>query len=245
MAGATAAAICNLHGLSFDDWDIYVANVEQGARLVESGRADVPKLNLYGEGGLLVYNTKAPARLWRIEGRQQSLIRSGPSILPVVSVEGGRVAILREDVGLVDIRGDDGRILDRVGIGKGSVGAVVLTGDRLVVQRNGRLLVFDVESGALVRSIRLRPGGLAKAHLRDAAGGYAVYLAGIAIHVVRLSDGRDRALELEREARWVDVQLEPQGLFYGYNEVDTTRPGRLAFVALRELARGIAATGPS
>jgi hypothetical protein len=104
---------------------------------------------------------------------------------------------------------------------------------------------YDVPSGNLLRRFRLDPGGLAKPRLRDAEGNFAVYVAGVAIHVVRLGDGRDLALRIEREAGPADVQIEPQGLFYAYNEAYSEQPGRIAFVPFSQLRRRFAAAASS
>jgi hypothetical protein len=77
--------------------------------------------------------------------------------------------------------------------------------------------------------------------LEDVDEGLAVYVAGLAIHVLRLSDGRDITLRLVDEGSEARAQLEPEGLFYAYNQAWTTRPGRLGFVPLREIERQLGA----
>jgi hypothetical protein len=65
--------------------------------------------------------------------------------------------------------------------------------------------------------------------LRDAEGGAALYTAGPSIHVLRLSDGRDRVLRAVRGL--VDAQLEPSGLFYAFDKPGGgVKPGRVTFV---------------
>jgi hypothetical protein len=59
-----------------------------------------------------------------------------------------------------------------------------------------------------------------------------VYDAG-AIHLLRLSDGRDKALRLPAAAPSLDAHLEPAGLFVSWNKMYDRRPGRLGVVPLR------------
>ena len=51
-----------------------------------------------------------------------------------------------------------------------------------------------------------------------------------AVHVVRLSDGRDRVLSAGGQGPPVDAQLGKRGLFYEYNQLYTQKPGRVLFV---------------
>jgi hypothetical protein len=56
-----------------------------------------------------------------------------------------------------------------------------------------------------------------------------VYSVGGAIHVLRLSDGRDRVVA--KTTKLVDAQLEPSGLFYADNSGKGPKPGRVTSVA--------------
>jgi hypothetical protein len=60
-------------------------------------------------------------------------------------------------------------------------------------------------------------------------------MAGIAIHVLRLSDGRDVVLRLPNEAGPGDAALVPQGLYYSYNQAYSARPGRIGFIPIEKL----------
>jgi hypothetical protein len=53
---------------------------------------------------------------------------------------------------------------------------------------------------------------------------------GVAIHLIRLSDGKDVVLDIEDQTGASHAELEPTGLFYAWNEPHTRRPGWLAFV---------------
>jgi len=58
--------------------------------------------------------------------------------------------------------------------------------------------------------------------------------AGGAIHLLRHSSGRDVALDLRVAAPSLDTRLE-RGLFVSWNKMLNGRPGRIAFVPLRDL----------
>lgn len=69
-------------------------------------------------------------------------------------------------------------------------------------------------SGKLVRSWPVAAGA---APLLDVAGTAAVYVAGRAVHELRLSDGRDRiAARVPRGSTLLDAQIEPRFLAYAY-----------------------------
>ena len=197
--------------------------------------------NLFGDGPLLVFNTwhesrsgVTKARLWRADGARKTLVRSGGDVR-VVAVGGGRIATLRPD-GRLTLLGADGERLRALSLGRGIEG-VRLDAARLVVLRRAMLEVYDAASGRLTRRLPTRLGPSGDLRLEDVDGGVAVYVAGLTIHLLRLSDGRDVALRLEDEGSEAHAQLEPAGLFYAYDQAWTTKPGRLGFVPRREVER--------
>ena len=70
----------------------------------------------------------------------------------------------------------------------------------------------------------------------DVQGDLVVYETGGAIHMLRLSDGRDKAPRLPGATPELDAGLEPSGLFVSWNKMHDRRPGRLAFVPLHALS---------
>jgi hypothetical protein len=205
--------------------------------------------HLAGDGSLLVYNTwtanYGPSgsgrpriisrpTLWRVvDGRTKVLVTSGEDARDVVAVDAGRIAVLRPDGTFVILDEQGGRLsafdLDTTGLA-----GLRLTGSRLVVLRRTAIEVYDLVSGALEHrwpTVRTR----GQVRLEDADGGFAVYTVGIAIHLLRLSDGRDRALSIPKEAGPAHADLEPEGLYYSYSETGSAKPGRVAFVPLRHV----------
>ena len=75
------------------------------------------------------------------------------------------------------------------------------------------------------------------AELEDAAGDLVLYVVGAAIHVLRLSDGRDVVIHTPDATEPVFARLVPNGLFYAFNVAYAKRPGRLVFVTRADLDR--------
>lgn len=214
---------------------------------------------LYGDGSLLAFNTwhlcetqrpegEPPCepgvesgytivteqRLWKLAGGVKAPVRAGPDALSIVAVDGGRIAAQRES-GPVTVFGAAGAVLGTIAVPPGSFAGTVLQGSRLVALRNGALEVYDLGSGALAKTIELAPGKPAP-ELRDVQGALAVYVRGLKVHVVRVTDGREATIAAAGEGP-VDAQLEPAGLFYSYQLPRSTAHGRVAFVPLAELER--------
>jgi Tol biopolymer transport system component len=206
--------------------------------------------NLAGDAALLVYNTskvtwaandpdreRPPAitepKLWRIIGTTSRVLLSGPDARDVVAVDAGRIAVLRHDGTLV-ILNTQARRMSAFHLGVTGVSAARLTGSQLVVLRNGTIEARDATRGTMKHRWLIAPSG-AEISLEDAQGNFAAYTSGIAIHLLRLSDGRDRVLQIANEAGPAHAELEPAGLYYSYNAAGKKKPGRVAFVPLEEL----------
>jgi hypothetical protein len=218
--------------------------------------------DLTGDGSLLVYNSWAPARLWRIVDGVGKLVTRGPDAADVVAVDNGRIAVLRAD-GTLAILDEKGRELSAFHLG-GTAGnqAIRLTGSQLVVLRgaqiesnlylgdspfavlrSGQIQVRDARSGAVEKRwpVSDRYGPVT---LDGARNGFAVYTEGIVIHLLRLSDGRDRVLSIPGEEGPAVAGLEPDGLYYAFNQAGARTPGRVCFVSWNDLAREGAAARP-
>jgi Tol biopolymer transport system component len=115
-----------------------------------------------------------------------------------------------------------------------------LEGPRLVVLQRRRLTVFDLGSGHRRAMWPVQLGFRPAAELEDAAGDLVLYVVGAAIHVLRLSDGRDVVIRTPNATEPVFARLVPSGLFYAFNVAYAKRPGRLAFVTRSALDRALA-----
>ena len=198
--------------------------------------------NLAGDGPLLVYNTwrggrpvTAPA-LWQVVGARTATSRmmpAGPNALDVVAVDAGRIGVHHPD-GTFVLLSSTGKQLSSFHLRLQGIRAVRLTGRSLVVLRGTTIEVRDATTG--VTKQRWPTSGKGEIWLEDAQGQFAAYTAGVAIHLLHLTDGRDRALAIANEAGPVNAQLEPEGLYYSYQETGSAKPGRVAFVPIRTLA---------
>jgi hypothetical protein len=101
----------------------------------------------------------------------------------------------------------------------------VLQGTDVLAHRGITLDDYDAATGALRHEWPIP----ADAALEDVQGGVAVFVDGSAIHLLRLTDGRDAAIDPAGSGP-VHAQLERAGLFYSYTVDDANRPGRVAFV---------------
>jgi TolB protein len=147
------------------------------------------------------------------------------------AVDAGRVATVAPS-GVVRILTLGGRELRSWNLGEGVVTAR-LRGRTLVVQHADTIDAYDAQTGAKRQSRELRTDGGPLPFLLDVQGDLVLYETGGAIHLLRLSDGRDRALRLRGAAPSLDARLEPAGLFVSWNKMYDRRPGRLAFIPLR------------
>ena len=224
-------------GHSIDQSILFVG--QTGARQRKAAFADHLQgdylANLFGDESRLVFNTwhetrsaVTQARLWRVDGKRKTLVRSGADALPVVAVDGDRIVTLRAN-GRLTLLSGEGQRLGALSLGRG-INGVRLDAAQLVVLRRATLEVYDLSSGRLVRRRSTQHGISGVVRLEDVDRGVAVYVAGLTIHLLRLSDGRDIALRLDDEGSEAHAQLEPAGLFYAYNQAWTTKPGRLGFV---------------
>jgi Tol biopolymer transport system component len=147
------------------------------------------------------------------------------------AVDAGRVLTVAPD-GTVRLLSTSGRLRRTWQLEPGIINAR-LRGRKLAVQQGSSLDVYDAVTGAKTHTIPLAANEGVAARLLDVQGNLAVYATGGAIHLVRLSDGKDRALSLPGGAPELDAGLERQGLFVSWNRMYSRRPGRVAFVPLR------------
>jgi TolB protein len=210
--------------------------------------------NLAGDGPLLVYSTwrgkccsyyplrlrKGPVKepkLWRIVGEgapSSQLVLAGPDAVDVVAVDASRISVLRPD-GVLAIVNETGKRLSAFRLGRRGIEAVSLTGPQFVVYRGKTVEVRDATTGKVKHRWPVTSSDGAEISFEDAQGNFAVYTEGIAIHLLRLSDGRDRVLAIAKQAGPAHAELEPEGLYYSYNETGSAHPGRVAFVPYKEL----------
>jgi hypothetical protein len=149
-----------------------------------------------------------------------------------VAVDAGRVLTVAPS-GLVRLLSTQNRVLRGWDLDEGIV-AARLRGRTLAVQHGTSVDTYDTATGAKTRT-RALAADEGPTFLLDVQGDLAVYKTGGAIHLLRLSDGRDVAVRIPGAAPALDARLEPAGLFVSWNQMYSRRPGRLGFVPLRSV----------
>jgi Tol biopolymer transport system component len=176
-------------------------------------------------------------RVWKATGARKAIARTVSGAATVVSLDGGRIAVLR-DGKAVSVLSRGGDIRTYAFGGQRILGAA-LDGPRLVVLQSMRLTVFDLRTSRRAAAWPVRRGFGPAPELEDVQGDLAAYAVGVAVHVLRLSDGREIVIDMPNATDPVFARFVPGGLFYSFNESYDKRPGRLAFVARSELEHAI------
>jgi WD40 repeat protein len=144
-----------------------------------------------------------------------------------VSVDGGRI-LTRVPGGAARLMSTGGRVLRTWRLGR--VLHAELGGRMLAVQRGASLTAYDSATGRKLRTRPMAADEGRRPYLLDVRNDIVVYATGGAVHLLRLSDGHDVALDLPGAAPPFNARLEGGGLFVTWNQMYVRRPGRLAFV---------------
>jgi hypothetical protein len=164
-----------------------------------------------------------------------------PRCRSVVTVAGS-LRLLAVGGGLVAMRAGDDVAVRSVD------GAVMWSGTfpgLLAARIDGRVLLVLVRVGSqnslwtvdLPTGLRTGPWNLPSSSILRLEGyraGIAVYVLGRAVHLLRLSDGRDVPIRAPGPGP-VQAQLAPSGLFYSYRSAGSPGRGRVAFVPMAAL----------
>jgi Tol biopolymer transport system component len=185
-------------------------------------------------GDLHIHRT----RVWKATGGRVAIVHTFRGVATVMSLDAGRIAVLRGGKTLSVLSPGGG--IRTYALGGSRVLGAALDGSRLVVLRSTRLTVLDLETGRRSAGWPVRRAFGPAPEFEDAHGDLAAYVAGAALHVLRLSDGREIVVDTPNAAEPVFARFVPSGLFYSFNEAYAKRPGRVAFVARSALERAIA-----
>jgi Tol biopolymer transport system component len=181
-------------------------------------------------------------RVWRLTGTRAKVVRTFTGVATVASIDAGRIAVLRDGGKAVALLSAGGGVRTFRFGGPGVVG-VVLDGPRLIVLRSARLTVLDLRSGRRTGSWPVRRGFGPAAEIEDATRGLVAYVVGAAVHILRLSDGREIVIDNPNATEPVFARFVPSGLFYSFNKSYDRRPGRLVYVPRIELERAFTGRG--
>lgn len=148
---------------------------------------------------------------------QCTQIGTAPSLIGAISADVGRLALLRSD-GSLTVISATGAPISIYAATTGQTLAAELSGGDLVRLTQGSLTHFDAATGFLQHTwpvANVTSGGPCRRlpcppqllTLEDAAGGLVAYTLQGAVHVLRLSDGRDVVVAQGTRARFVTPGL--------------------------------------
>lgn len=254
LAGDRLAWTCSEAGNTYYAVQLMTAHLgdRRGRRVAavegdEEGGDDI--VGLVGHKGTIVFsnqhkNERGPSDPWlvlthkaakcpdsELYGSRKVCRLLGRERGVTTSVDGGKVVAVSR-TGVVRILDLRGRVLRSWRLGAG-VGTALLRGRVLAVQHGTTVDAYDAQTGTKRHSRELQTDGGPQALLLGVQGDLVVYATGGAIHLLRLSNGHDAALQLPNAAPALDAHLEPGGLFVSWNRMHDPRPGRLAFIPLR------------
>ena len=237
LAGGLAAWIAEAGGnntetsigtsgrVSLGDFVSYANNTGEGDYLA----------NLVGGGGTIAWNewsqlandsTVRNPSLNAWYGGRERLVRRGPDSFRVVAADGSHLLVQAK--GSLVVFAVDGKILRRFPAQQ-HLGGASLNGRDVAVVSAGKLVDFDLATGAVKRAWKIPP----KAILADVQSGVAAYVAGRSITLIDLRSGQRTTLRLKSTEAPL-AQLEPAGLFYAYGTTDLSRVRLLPFADIRK-----------
>jgi hypothetical protein len=215
---AHALGICD--GTMGDDYFSFAGD----RTLVTINDYSVCASDCVGAGGSLLPDGDYGVEVRRIRGGKLATVLGPRNFRTVIDARNWRVAVI-EPKATLTVYDASGKLLwTTPGVSGVLRGWIV--GNSVVVQRSGLVQVYSPRSGVI--PTRSLPKG---ARLDDVAGGLAVYTVGSSVHLLRLSDGRDRKLVTVKGL--VQAQITPAGVFYAAGNSVTFVPIRAALQLLR------------
>jgi hypothetical protein len=155
---------------------------------------------------------------------------TGP-VAAVVAVDADRIAVQNPDDS-VTIYSASGTALRSIPVPSGTFSGFALQGSQFVTIRNGKLELYSISSGKLVKTISLPDGS----QLYGLQKGLAVYID-YRVRVLRLSDRKVVSFAPLR-SDFVGAQIAASGLYYAYNNGPSGHaPGRVVFVPLASVLK--------
>jgi hypothetical protein len=201
------------------------------ASLVVVSDYTVCEANCTGDNGDLLPDGDYSVEVRRIRDGKLTTILHPVDFRRFLDARNWRVAVIEPRAKLTVYDASGTRLWQTPGVSGVLRGWIV--GNSVVVQIGRSVQVYSARSGVI--PTRSLPRG---ARLNDVAGGLAVCTVGSSVHLLCLTDGRDRRLVTVRGL--VGAQLTPAGVFYAYNlSGNGASPGRVTFVPIRTALQGL------
>jgi Tol biopolymer transport system component len=227
IAGRRVAWTCEEQFLSSCAATLKTATVAQ-SRPIDVVNLKYCELSVAARGSLVVYSTGR--KIWRLEGSRKRLVRIEPIVARPLSVDGGRVLLQRRSGSLEVVTA--GGVSIRVMRFTSRPSTAELAGERVVVlQREKdsvRLQVIRLRDGKFIHSWPLPAYDTLE--LESVYGSLAVYVVGIALHVMNLENGHDVVLMFPQQAGETHARLVARGLFYSHGRAYAARAGQVGFI---------------
>lgn len=174
--------------------------------------------------------------VWRVNGGRRREIATFAGDAWVADADATHVAILRGRRAVLALS-RDGRVVQRLAFRRNQVIDAALDRRSIVVLTGERLSSYELGSGRRERSWPAGGNGRVR-RIASASDGVVAYVDGMAIHLLRVWDGRDVAVRLPADAAEpVYAHLTSAGLFYSYTDPRRLPAGRVVFVPRRALGR--------
>lgn len=202
-------------------------------------------------------NSVSDGRLSLVTSGRLKPVVSGPEAIAAESLDAGRIAVVRSlalwpghyrlsgGPGSVGVYSTTGKLL--LEVNKGTAIEAAINGNSLaVLTTTSRIELYNVKSGAFVRSWRVPAGA---AHL-DLQGGIAIYsvyprhYGPRALHALGVKTGKDVVL-ISRVGPWPymqgdDAQIDELGVVYGVNPWKKVHQGHVVFVPMARVLAAVA-----
>ncbi len=170
--------------------------------------------------------------LWRLSGAKLAKLKALADRTVLLDADATRV-VVRAAAGTVSVLDAKGAAKAALTFKKGEALAARLAGTRVVVHVAKALRLVET-SGTVVRTFKVPAGAV----LAGATPTRTAYVSAGVVHVVRLSDGRDRTVGSAKG--FVAARLTSAGLAYAWNVPGGgAKPGRVAWVTAAELAKAL------
>jgi TolB protein len=174
--------------------------------------------------------------IWRLEGPRKERVPQEGQGERVLDVAAGRI---------VTVRGSEARVLTADGTAVAQIrlpspiDGAAFAGANLVTLKGFHVEVRDLQ-GRELYEWQLSPGRGAKAQLQDVQNGVAAIAVGSSLRLLRLRDGKEIQVKFTKPGPPLYAAFGTTGLVYAYNVPNARRPGFVAVVRTREVARAFA-----
>jgi hypothetical protein len=178
--------------------------------------------------------------IWRLAGSRKQRVPQEGQGQRVLDIAAGRILTVRGSEARV--LKADGTTVDQIRLPSPIDGAAFAAAN-LVTLKGFHVSVRDL-LGRELHEWRLSPGRGARPQLQDVRNGVAAIAVGSSLRLLRLSDGKEIQVKFTNPGPPLYAAFGTTGLVYAYNAPNERRPGFVAVIRTRDLARAFARARP-